>query len=265
MPVNAKNAVLLQTESLTRNFGGLTALNNVDFQVYEGEIVSIIGPNGAGKSTFFNVISGFYPPSRGVIRFQNRDITRIPTHAFARLGIARTFQHTHLFTNGTVLDNLITGYRLKTKMGLWDAILRTPRSRREERESVEKAWSVLDFIGLAPVAHEPVANIPQEAGKRLAIGLGLISEPRLLLLDEPAAGVNHDETRGLSDLIKKIQAAGVTVCLIEHKMQMVMNLADRIMVLNHGSKIAEGTPGEIRNNREVIEAYLGGADYARQE
>ncbi len=161
-----------------------------------------------------------------------------------------------------MLDNLIVGYRLKTKTGLWDAILRTSRARREEKESEEKARAVLDFIGLTPMAGEPVANIPQEAGKRLAIGLGLISEPRLLLLDEPAAGVNHDETKGLSELIKKIQSAGVTVCLIEHKMQMVMSLADRIMVLNHGSKIAEGTPEEIRNNQQVIEAYLGGTDYA---
>lgn len=259
---NEKRAVILETKSLTRNFGGLAALNNVDFQVYEGEVVSIIGPNGAGKSTFFNVISGFYPPSRGAILFQNRDITRIPAYAFARIGIARTFQHTHLFTGGTVLDNLIIGYRLKTKMGLWDALLRTPRARREEKESVEKACSVLDFIGLTSMAGELASNICQEAGKRLAIGLGLISEPRLLLLDEPAAGVNHDETKGLSDLIKKIQSAGITVCLIEHKMQMVMNLADRIMVLNYGSKIAEGTPAEISNNRQVIEAYLGGAEYA---
>lgn len=257
-----RRAVILETKSLTRNFGGLAALNNVDFQVYEGEVVSIIGPNGAGKSTFFNVISGYYPPSRGAILFQNRDITRIPAYAFARIGIARTFQHTHLFAGGTVLDNLIAGYRLKTKTGLWDALLRTPRARREEKESVEKACSVLDFIGLTSMAGELASNIPQEAGKRLAIGLGLISEPRLLLLDEPAAGVNHDETKGLSDLIKKIQSAGITVCLIEHKMQMVMNLADRIMVLNYGSKIAEGTPGEIGNNRQVIEAYLGGAEYA---
>lgn len=254
--------MLLTTKALTKNFGGLTALNKVDFQIEDGEIVAIIGPNGAGKSTFFNVISGFYHPCSGTITFGNQDVSGIPTHKFARMGIARTFQTTHIFTEGTVLDNLIVGHRLKTKMGFWDAVLSTSRARREEKESREKAWQVLDFIGLSSLGEEPVANISQEASKRLAIGLALVTEPRLLLLDEPAAGINYDETNGLARLIKKIQKAGITVCLIEHKMQMVMNLADRLMVLNYGSKIAEGTPEQIKNNEQVIKAYLGGAKHA---
>lgn len=254
--------MILETKGLTKNFGGLTALNHVDFQIHEGEIVAIIGPNGAGKSTFFNVIAGFYPPSGGSISFLGRDMSNSKTHEFARAGIARTFQTTHLFSDGTVLDNLIVGYRLKTKMGFWDAVLHTPRSKREEKESREKAYQVLEFVELSGLASEPVTSISQEAAKRLAIGLGLISEPRLLLLDEPAAGINHDETAGLARLIKKIQKSGITVCLIEHKMQMVMNLADRIMVLNYGSKIAEGAPEEISSNPQVIEAYLGGGEHA---
>ncbi len=254
--------MLLKTKALTKNFGGLTALNKIDFHIEDGEIVAIIGPNGAGKSTFFNVISGFYPPSSGSITFGDHEFTNIATHKFARMGIARTFQTTCLFTEGTVLDNLIVGHRLKTKMGFWDAVLSTPRARREEKESREKAWDVLGFIELDKISGEMVGNISQEAAKRLAIGLALVTEPRFLLLDEPAAGINHDETNGLVQLIKKIQTSGITVCLIEHKMQMVMNLADRIMVLNYGSKIAEGTPSQIKNNQQVIEAYLGGDSHA---
>lgn len=254
--------MLLKTKALTKNFGGLTALNKVDFEIEEGEIVAIIGPNGAGKSTFFNLISGYYPSCSGNITFMGKDMTGTPTHEFACVGIGRTFQTTNLFTDSTVLDNLIIGYRSKTKMGMLDAIFNTPRARRDEGASREKAAEVLDFIGLTAVKSQPVGNISQEAAKRLAIGLALVTEPRLLLLDEPAAGINHGETSELAGLIKKIQQTGITVCLIEHKMQMVMNLAHRIMVLNYGSKIAEGTPKEISNNERVIEAYLGGTAHA---
>ena len=254
--------MLLKTENLTKNFGGLTALNRVEFGIQEGEIVAIIGPNGAGKSTFFNLICGFYRPCAGSIKFMGKDITHTSTHEFAKMGIGRTFQTTHLFTDSTVLDNLIIGYRAKTKMGLLDAILNTPRARQDEKKSREKAEEVLDFIGLTQVKDHPVGNISQEAAKRLAIGLALVTEPRLLLLDEPAAGINHGETTELANLIKKIQKAGITVCLIEHKMKMVMNLAQRIMVLNYGSKIAEGTPQEVSHDENVIEAYLGGIEHA---
>ncbi|HHY59699.1 MAG TPA: ABC transporter ATP-binding protein [Clostridia bacterium] len=249
---------MLVTRGLTKNFGGLTAVNRVDFEIREGEIVAIIGPNGAGKTTFFNLISGFYRPSGGSINFLGREVTNWPVHRLARLGMARTFQTTHLFTDATVLDNLIVGYRAKTGMGLVDALLHTPRATREEKASREKAWEVLDFIGLANAAHRPVRSLSQEEAKRLAIGLALATEPKLLLLDEPAAGINLGETDRLTALIRKIRDSGVTVCLIEHKMHMVMELAQRIMVLNYGSKIAEGTPEEIKNDEKVIAAYLGG-------
>ncbi|MFZ5642654.1 MAG: ABC transporter ATP-binding protein [Bacillota bacterium] len=254
--------MLLQTESLTKTFGGLSAVSTVDFNVKKGEIMAVIGPNGAGKSTFFNLISGFMPPSGGKIVFTEEEITGLPAHAIALKGIARTFQTTHLFPNSLVIDNVIIGNRLRTRMNIIDSVFKTSRARREERESMETAREILDFVGLAGVTYRPVDSISQEAKKRLAIGLALATRPRLLLLDEPAAGINFNETDSLMRLIRKIRDSGITVCLIEHKMKMVMNLADRIMVLNYGMKIAEGTPGEIKNDLRVIEAYLGGSEVA---
>lgn len=255
--------MLVKVEKLTKSFGGLTAIDDVDLDIEKGKITAIIGPNGAGKSTFFNLVSGFHPPSAGRIVFNNHDITKLAPNRVAELGIGRTFQTTNLFAQATVLDNVMIGHRLRTKSGLFDAILRTKREKREEKECLEKAIEALDFVGVSHLSYEPVALISQEAQKRVAFALALATSPELVLLDEPAAGVNPDETDGLAELIEKMAHNGITVCLIEHKMQMIMNLADKIMVLNHGKKIAEGTPKQISNHEEVIEAYLGGSKNAK--
>jgi branched-chain amino acid transport system ATP-binding protein len=255
--------MLVQVKGLTKTFGGLTAVNSVDFEIEKGKVTAIIGPNGAGKSTFFNLISGFHQPSSGSVMFDGKDITSLKAHQIAKLGIARTFQTTHLFEQTTVLDNVLIGHRLRTSSGLFDAIFRTSRMKREEKESLEKAHEVLEFVGLTALANKPVSEISQEAMKRTAFALALATDPTIVFLDEPAAGVNPEETDGLAELIKKMVAKGMTVCLIEHKMQMIMNLADKIMVLNYGQKIAEGTPEEIKRNPAVIEAYLGGEAVAQ--
>ncbi|MFE8699439.1 ABC transporter ATP-binding protein [Cytobacillus sp. FJAT-54145] len=254
--------MLLQTEGLTKSFGGLTAVDQVDFGIEKGKITAIIGPNGAGKSTFFNLISGFHPPSQGKIVYNGTDITKMKSYEIAKLGIARTFQTTHLFEQSTVLENVIIGHRLRTKSGLFDAIFRTPRLKREEAACREKASEVIEFVGLKDVENQLVSDISQEAKKRTAFALALATDPEIVFLDEPAAGVNPEETDGLADLMRKMVDKGITVCIIEHKMQMIMSLADKIMVLNYGKKIAEGTPEEIRNNKAVIQAYLGGGDDA---
>lgn len=252
----------IKLEGLTKKFGGLTAVDEVDFEIEKGKITAIIGPNGAGKSTFFNLISGFHRPTSGTITFEGKDITKAPPHIVARLGIARTFQTTHLFDKSSIIDNVIVGHRLRTQSKLFDAIFRTKREKREEKEAYEKAIEVLDFVGLANFASSPVSTISQESKKRVAIALALATDPKVIFLDEPAAGINPDETDGLAELMKKIVKSGITVCTIEHKMQMIMGLADNIMVLNHGAKIAQGTPEEIKTNPTVIEAYLGGESVA---
>ena len=249
---------LIKLEALTKQFGGLVAVNQVDFEIEKGKITAIIGPNGAGKTTFFNLISGFHRPTSGTITFEGKDITKLPSYKVAKLGIARTFQTTHLFEKSSVIDNVIVGHRLRTKSNLFDAIFRTPREKREQKEAYEKAIEVLDFVGLVELANKPVATISQENKKRVAIALALATDPKIVFLDEPAAGINPDETDGLAKLMQRIVESGITVCTIEHKMQMIMGIADNILVLNHGAKIAEGTPDEIKNNPVVIEAYLGG-------
>lgn len=248
---------LLEVSGLTKYFGGLAALSELDFHIDTGELVSIIGPNGAGKTTLFNVMTGTYRPTAGTVRFNGDDITGSRPHQAARYGIGRTFQRTTIFGKATVLDNTIIGQRLHTRTGVFGAILNTPTNRREDRQTREKAKELLSFVGLSDQENRMAASLTQEAQKRLSIALSLATDPKLLLLDEPTGGVNLKEIGGLMDLVGKVRESGITVCLIEHKMRMVMGISDRIIALNYGKKIAEGTPKDVAGNEQVIKAYLG--------
>ena len=251
---------VLEAKSVSVAFGGLLAVNSVDFNIPERSVVSLIGPNGAGKTTFFNVLTGLYKPSAGSIEYNGRDITDLPPHKIASIGIARTFQNIRLFGLMTAQENLLVAMHSRLKSGITSTILRTPKQRREELAAEAKAQEILDFVGIGKWTYEFARNLSYGDQRRLEVARALALEPKVLLLDEPTAGMNPQESQVFVDFVRKlVKERDLSIMLIEHDMKVVMSVSERITVLDQGEKIAEGTPDQIKNNPRVVEAYLGKA------
>lgn len=251
------NAPILAVRSATKRFGGLVAVNDVSFDVGKGEIVGIIGPNGAGKSTLFNLVTGLTPLSAGTVRFGSHDMGTVPAHERSGMGMTRTFQIVRIFGHLPVIDNVMLGGHCGTTQGFIASLLKLPKVLSDDRRLRDTALRWIDFVGLSARAGDAAAHLPHGQQRLLEIARAMVADPKLLLLDEPAAGLNGSETSNLFDILRRINALGVSILIVEHDMKFIMSLCDRIVVLDHGAHIAAGTPDEIRRNPAVIEAYLG--------
>ncbi len=251
---------MLELKGITQIFGGVTALKDVSFNINQREITGVIGPNGAGKTTLFNIVTGIYSQTSGQVFFEGRDISGIPAERLASLGMVRTFQNIELFGKMTVLENVMVGLHSRSTSGLFACSFKMPWTIREERRIRDEAHEWLQFVGIDDLAEIEAGNLPFGRGRLLELARAMACKPRMILMDEPAAGLNSQETLGLAELIRRIRDSGITVVLVEHDMELVMDICDRIVVLNLGQKLTEGTPREIQDNPEVIAAYLGDDD-----
>jgi branched-chain amino acid transport system ATP-binding protein len=249
--------MVLEVKKISKNFGGIQALTDVSFSIEQGEVLGLIGPNGAGKTTMFNMITAMFPPSSGEIVFMGQSLSGLKPHEITKRGICRTFQNIRLFSELTVRENVMVGNHCRLTTGVLQSVFRTKYQKQEEENVLKSSDEILEIVGLSEYSQTIAKNLSYGQQRRLEIARALASRPTLLLLDEPAAGMNEKETNDLFDLIRKIQALNITILLIEHDMPLVMRICSRIVVLNFGKKIAEGTPSSIQNNKEVIEAYLG--------